>query len=324
MTSNVRIIAVVLVAAGPLLGCAVPKVSVEPGAEGKIRVEIDGELFTEYLYAGNNKPILYPVIGPNGVPMTRNHPMKEVEGEAKDHPHHRSLWFTHGEVNGISFWHENEGAGKTEHENLIGVESGDKGVIRTTNRWVGPDGNTVCTDRRTITFFPLGEARAIDYEVTLVASEGKVVLGDTKEGTMGIRTHPNLRLSNSERHGVTTANGKALNSAGQRDGELWGKRAAWVDYWGTVGEHTVGVAIFDHPSNPRHPTWWHARDYGLVAANAFGVHNFERKEKGTGDMTIEADQSVTFRYRFVFHPGDAEEGRVAERFDEFAKTEPNP
>ena len=69
----------------------------------KYRVEIDGKLFTEYITKGYNKPVLYPVIGPHGVSMTRNYPFKTVKGEATDHVHHASLWFTHGEVNGISF-----------------------------------------------------------------------------------------------------------------------------------------------------------------------------------------------------------------------------
>ena len=281
-----------------------------------VRVDVDGKHFTTYLAKGNHKPILYPVLGPSGVAMTRNYPMKQVDGEAKDHPHHRSIWYTHGEVNGISFWHEGKNAGVTVHEEFVEVSSGDRGVLTTKNKWVGPDGKTVCTDVRTLTFRTRGDVRMIDYDVTLHASNGKVTLGDTKEGTMGIRTHPNLRLTNS--NGVTTANGKALNASGDRDKSLWGKRAKWVAYWGKIDGKEVGVAIFDHPTNPRHPTWWHARDYGLVAANAFGVHNFERKPKGTGDFVIEAGKSARFRFRFVFHDGSAESAKVADLFGQYA------
>src|SRR5690606_39397838 len=138
-------------------------------------------------------------------------------------------------------------------------------------------------------------------------------------GSMGIRTRPELRLKNDERHGVTGAKGKAVSSAGHRDGELWGKRAKWVDYWAPVDGRVVGIAVFDHPTNPMHPTWWHARDYGLVAANPFGVHDFERKPAGTGDMRIAKGESKTFRYRFVFHPGDAEDAKIAERYEHWAK-----
>jgi len=287
--------------------------------DGKLQVRSGGELFTEYLLEGNQKPILYPVYGPGGTAMVRNFPMKKAEGEASDHPHHRSLWFAHGDVNGVSFWHEGEGCGTTVHDTLLEVSSGEKGFIKTFNKWVGPDGRVHCTDIRTITFRLLKDgSRSIDYEVTLYASEGKVTFGDTKEGTMAIRTHPNLRLRNDPERGVTTAAGEALNSSGFRDKELWGKRAAWVDYWGTIDGKTLGIAIFDHPTNPRHPTWWHARDYGLIAANAFGAHDFAKKPKGSGNMVIEAGESITFRYRFIFHKGDAETARIAEAYADFA------
>ena len=241
------------------------------------RVEIDGKLFTEYIPTGYNKPVLYPVIGPHGVGMTRNYPFKEVEGEAKDHVHHASLWFTHGEVNGISFWHNDKNTGKIIPAELVRAKGGRRGSIVSKNNWVGPDDKIICTDRTSISFYKAFGGTFVSYSVTVFASEGDVTFGDTKEGSMGIRTHPNLRLSNGK--GVTTANGHALNSAGHKDRELWGKRAKWVDYWGEIDSHTIGVAIFDHPDNLRHPTWWHARDYGLVAANPFGIHNFEGRKR---------------------------------------------
>ena len=102
-----------------------------------------------------------------------------------------------------------------------------------------------------------------------------------------------------------------MQSTGVRDADTWGKRAAWTDYSGLVNGKIVGVAIFDHPDNPRHPTWWHVRDYGLFAANPFGVHDFEKKPEGTGNLTIPAGESVTFRYRIYMHEGDEKQGDVA-------------
>ena len=158
----------------------------------------------------------------------------------------------------------------------------------------------------------------IDYEITIEASQGPVTFGDCKEGTMAIRTHPNLRLENDPSHGVTTAGGQAVNSEGIRGRNVWGKRADWIDYWGTIDEKVVGIAIFDHPSNPRHPTHWMARHYGFVAANPFALNAFEGKPQGTGDMTIPAGQEVTFRSRFLFHEGDAKKANIANHYRNYS------
>ena len=288
--------------------------------DGKLQVVVDGQMFAEYRYEGSPNPVIYPILGPHGVPMTRSFPIETgVAGEAKDHPHHRSMWFTHGSVNGIDFWSKNPGAGTIVQRGAAEIAEGPGyATIVTHNGWVGPEGQEVCSDEREITFRAHADARMIDWKVTIHASQRELVFGDTKEGTMGIRMHPNLRLKNDPQQGVTTAAGRAVNSSGISDQAVWGKRARWVDYHGPIEGHTVGIAIFDHPTNPRHPTWWHAREYGLVAANPFGVHDFENKPAGTGDMKISANERVTFRYRFVFHEGDAKEANIDQLYEDYA------
>ena len=277
----------------------------------KLRVEINGQLFTEYNFKDGPFPYFYPVIGPTGEPVIRHWPMKEGENEAKDHPHHRSWWFTHGEVNGHDFW-----SGKNDrivHDKFLKVSSGPEvGIIQSQNKWVAANGEIVCTDTRTHKFYNRADGQIADFEITIHASEGKVVMGDTKEGSMAIRLAPTMRLKG------TVGKGHILNSEGHRDGETWGKRAAWCDYYGPVKDQIVGVAIFDHPQNPKHPTWWHVRDYGLFAANPFGVHYFEGKPEGTGDITIPAGESLTLKYRFYFHKGDTNQAKVAEHYREYA------
>ncbi|OYP36347.1 PmoA family protein [Rhodopirellula sp. MGV] len=288
----------------------------------KAVVTIDGQPFTEYRYTGYAKPILYPVLGPGEKPMTRDYPIVEgTPNEANDHPHHKSIWYTHDDVNGIRFWmEETEGKPVKNIGKQVCTSLEIEGnSILTTNDWQSADGEAVCTDKRKISFGTIGDARYIDYEVTWVASSGDLRIGDTKEGTMGIRTNPNLRLKASPNHGNHTVSGHSINSEGVRDGAMWGKRAAWVDYWGEIDGDTVGIAVFDHPSNTRHPTWWHARDYGLVAANPFGVHDFEGKPDGTGDMTLKAGETMTFKYRYLFHPGDHDTANVAEQYEAFTR-----
>lgn len=291
------------------------KITQQP--EGKLRVEIGGQLFTEYHFTNVPRPYFYPVMGPFDLPMTRNWPMKEAENEEHDHPHHRSLWFAHGDVNGIDFWSETAKAGKTVHEKFTELSSGSKsGVIRSQNRLVAPDGKVICTDERTVRFYNQTKERVFDFEITIHASHGDVTYGDTKEGTMAMRLAETMRLKGK------VGKGHIVNSEGVRDGETWGKRAAWVDYYGPVNGQIVGVAIFDHPQNPRHPTWWHVRDYGLFAANQFGLHDFEKKPVGAGNFKIPAGQSVTFRYRFYLHAGDEKQANVAGRYREYTASAP--
>jgi Methane oxygenase PmoA len=304
--------------------CALTQVawSAPDGGEGvritqnaeSLRVEIDGELFTEYHFKNVPRPYYYPLLGPANLPLTRNWPMKNVENEEHDHPHHRSLWFAHGIVNGKDFWSEQPGFGKIVHEQFTEIKSGQKsGVIKSRDKWVAADGSIVCTDERTFRIYNHLNGRLFDFEVTLHASNGDVTFGDTKEGSMAIRLAETMRLKGKFGHG------QIVNSEGVRDGEAWGKRANWCDYYGPVDGKIVGVAIFDHPENPHHPTWWHVRDYGLFAANPFGVHEFEKKPAGTGNLIIPAGQSVTFRYRIYLHKGDEQQAKVAEMYEEYLR-----
>lgn len=284
----------------------------------KLRVEINGKLFTEYNYQDVPRPFFYPVIGPTGVPIVRHYPMNpdlDKGGDRHDHPHHKSLWFTHGEVNGQDFWSDGSKAGKVVHDKFLEVSSGPKvGVIKSKNKWVAKSGEVVCTDTRTHRFYSRKNGQVMDFEITIHASQGKVVMGDTKEGSMAIRLAPTMRLKGK------VGKGHIINSEGDKDGDTWGQRAKWCDYYGPVEGETVGVAIFDHPDNPKHPTWWHVRDYGLFTANPFGQHDFEEKEKGVGDITIPAGESLTFKYRFYFHKGDDKQGKVAAQYRQYAAT----
>jgi hypothetical protein len=286
---------------------------------GVLRVEIGGSLFTEYHYSGGPRPYLYPIQGPGGVMMTRHWPLKEVGDEERDHPHHKSLWFTHGDVNGVDFWADGTNKGTIVHAKFSQIRSGRKqGVVKEQNRWMTPKGRCVLTEERVFRFYGRGTARILDFDTTLQAMDEDVVLGDTKEGSMAIRVAETMRLKGA--HG----SGHIVNSEGVRDADTWGKRAAWCDYYGPAENRLVGVAIFDHPANPRHPTWWHVRDYGLFAANPFGIHDFEKKPAGAGNLKIQAGKSITFRYRFYFHDGDERTARVADYYQEYSRGKIHP
>ena len=285
-----------------------PQVTAEK-TEAGVSIKIDGELFTEYLTHSGNKPVLWPIIGPNGALMTRNYPLKEAEGEAKDHIHQRSFWFTHGDVNGVSFWDEGDKSGSIKHREFKAIESGTVAKIVTVNDWLSRDGKKICEDERTLKFGVTNGSRYIDFDVTVKATEGPVTFGMTKEGAFGIRVAETIKVKAEK-------GGQIINSEGLRDDAAWGKPAAWVDYYGPVGDDTVGIAILNHPSSFRYPTHWHVRTYGLFAANPFGLKEFG--QPGEGAHTIAPGETMTLRYRVLIHEGDSEEAEIAKAFDEYA------
>ena len=287
--------------------------TVEKTDEG-VTVKVDGKLMTRYIIKSGAKPILWPIVGPTGKEMTRGYPMRPATPEEKaDHPHHRSFWFTHGLVNGVDFWSEQNNHGNIVHREFVKIEGGKQAVIATRNDWIGPKGEKVCDDRQTYTFGADDQARWIDVDLVVNASPGEVTFGDTKEGAFGLRVAGTMDVTAKK-------GGRIVNSEGQSDDAAWGKPAAWVDYYGPVGEETLGIAILNHPSSFRYPTTWHVRTYGLFAANPFGLNDFDRAKGIKGDNKINAGESMTLRYRVLLHRGDEKQGRVAEVFADYAKT----
>jgi hypothetical protein len=288
-----------------LPGTLFAAVSVAP-AEGGAAVRIDGQLFAKYVVDFHGTPIVWPILGPNGTPMTRPYPMDPSDkSERQDHPHHRSLWFNHGDVNGLSFWDRET----IKHREFIALESGEQGLIVTRNEWVAPDGKAILRDIRRLRFGADERGRWIDFTSTLTPAGGPVVFGDTKEGSFGVRVPDTMRVDAKQ-------SGQIVNSDGLKNQDAWGERASWVDYHGPVNNEVLGIAIMNHPSSFRYPTFWHVRTYGLFAANPFGEKSFT----GTGDgsYTLAPGRSITLRYRLLFHRGDEKAAKVAEAFAEYA------
>jgi hypothetical protein len=282
-------------------------------ANGAVEIRIGDALFTRYVYEGAPKPYCYPIIGPTGVAVTRSFPMEKVEGESQDHPHQRSLWFTHGEVNGIDFWAESDKTGRQVHRGFEALDSGSVcGRLRARNDWMSADGKKVCEDVRELRVYGIPDVCLFDFAITIRATDGPVEFGDTKEGTFGIRVASPMD--------VTPAHPEAhiTNSEGQRDGEAWGKPAAWCDYSAPINGTMVGISVFDHPTSFRHPTYWHVRTYGLFAANPFGLRHFVGDTTGKGRFTLQPGEEATFRYRILIHPGDADTAKVADWYGEYA------
>ena len=280
---------------------------------------VDGKLFTRYdTTTGPNKPYFYPVNAPTGAQLVRHWPVEQVGKETHDHPHHRGLWFTHSSVNGVDFWTEAKGTGKTVHTGYTTVQSGNVyGLMRTTTDWITPDGKKIAEDTRDIRVYRLSNGYLMDFSVTVKAIGGPLVWGDDKDGTLGMRLADSMRAA-LEKGEAGQPEGHIINSEGLQQAAAWGKPANWCDYYGPVEGKTVGVAIFDDPRNLRHPTPWHVRDYGLFAANPFGLHAFNNKQpRDAGKWTTPAGESITFRYRLFFHTGTPDEAHIVDAWNDF-------
>ena len=290
--------------------------------EQKAVVTVDGKPFTEYRYGHYVcRPYFYPVLTPGGERLTRAYPTEDVAGENQDHPHHRSIYVAHGLVNGFNLWDEGVGHGAMlqRGEPAVGM-AGDAATIEGMVDWYGPEGQRLIEERRSIAVRAEGDLRIIDHRSELQASYGDVVLGDTKEGGLfSIRVPTSMdakdkgRIENSE--GLVFENGEGEEST-------WGVEAAWVDYSGPLANgEEWGHLVVDHKGNPRHPTYWHVRGYGLFTANPFGVHDFKGDESIDESLTIPAGETATFRYRLVIHPGRGMANpRLAELVDDFQQS----
>lgn len=295
-------------------------------SETQIAITVDGEPFSTLFFGPEtHKPYMHPLRSASGKSVTRGYPMLDLPGEPHDHPHHRGLWFTHGEVNGLDFWSPETGKGVNKGRvvlnEIVSVKSGAKsGEMTLVFDWKKPDGSVLLTETRVTTIYSDPKLRILDFDINLKAGPEKVVFGDTREGTFAIRLAAPLdEPTGKERPGIATPTGKMTSAEGkQGEKNIWGKRSPWVDYCGTLDGEKLGVAIFDHPKNPKHPTYWHARSYGLFAANIFGEHDYYNDKTRDGSVTVEPNGSLRFRYRVVIHPGDTAEAGIADLYRKYA------
>jgi hypothetical protein len=322
-----RLAALLLASAGLLHA----DITIEPSPAGAV-VKADGQPFTEYVTLSENKPILWPIYGPTGTRMTREFPMTTVDGETHDHPHHRSLWFSHMEVNGYNFWAEKASfsdakksadelakLGMQKHRAFTKLEGGkDKGVIVSVTDWIAPTGEKVLEDERRLTFSTSADARIIDYDIDLRATEGDVTFGDNKDGVFGLRVPTSMDVDAPKGAPAKATPGHIITSEGLSDAAAWGKPASWVDFNGKVGADDLGIAILNHPSSFRYPTTWHVRTYGLFCANCFGLQDFD-KTAASGEHKLAKGDTLKFRYRVIFHKGDEKAAKISEVFSEYAK-----
>jgi hypothetical protein len=320
--------------AGLSLWGAVPaagQVDVQQAPE-QIAVQIDGKPFTVFYIGGKdlNRPYLHPLRSASGTIVNRSFPSGQLPGETTDHPHHAGLFYGHGDVNGYNYWaiqnvptapsKADATMGRIVLKNVASVKSGkESGTVDVVLTWLKPDGKPLLTETRRMTFYAHPELRIIDFDFDFAAID-KVVFRDTKEGTFAMRMATALEepAAKAKPDGAMRT-GKLLNAqGGEGEANVWGKRSEWVDYSGVLDGEKVGVVMMDHPGNPRHPTYWHSRGYGLHSINPFGLHDFLNDPKQDGSLTVEPGNHVRFRYRVVVHPG-VSPAKIAELYKQYAQ-----
>jgi len=292
-------------------------------AEHRVEITIDGQPFTAYVWPTTlKKPVLFPLRTAKGTVVTRGFPLDPRPGERVDHPHQVGHWFNYGDVNGLDFWNNSDAIkpedrgkmGTILHQRIISAKSGQtQGVLEVETHWVTPENKVLLRERTKFIFRGGPGFRSVDRITTLTAAEQKVLFKDNKEGMVGLRVTRALEAPATRPEIFTDASGRAtavakmdnsgvngvyLTSEGKTGDAAWGTTGRWCALSGKVGEEPVTVLILDHPKNPGYPTYWHARGYGLFAANPLGRAAFSNG-KDELNFALEAKKKVTFRYRIL-------------------------
>lgn len=326
--------AAVVCTTAAIAGSAAPRVPQASSAGSTVKfrrsansidVLIGGKLFTTYHFDPQiAKPYFQPLRSAQGTIVTRDFPNgDEVPPEhQKDkslEPHQRPLYFGHGNINGLDFWGEaafpkwsdDSVFGRAVLQKIEEVEAhGNSGTLRALFELRDPSGRAVAEEEQAYVFHGDQSNRIVDCEFVIRADKGApVTMGDTKEGTFAVRLAK----------GLNSPPGQMANSNGAiGEKQVWGKRADWVDYDGKVNGEDVGIAVLDSPKSFRHPTYWHARGYGLLAANPFGLREFSAHADNDGSWTIEQGSTLTFQYRVIIHHGDYKQARIADAYRDYA------
>jgi hypothetical protein len=297
-------------------------------AQKRVAVYIDEVFFTSYIYSDSlEKPVLYPILTRQGTPITRGFPIAPREGERFDHPHHIGLWFNYGDVNGLDFWNNSAAIPASEkskyglivHKSIRSISSGnEEGRLEVELEWLNQAGEKLLTEQTTFIFSGGGGKRFIDRISKLTAGGKAVSFIDNKEGMLGLRVARELEHPSDKPELFTDANGKAtdvptmnnlgvtgkyLSSEGIEGNDVWGTRGNWVSLSGKIGKENISVVIMDYPTNPGFPTYWHARGYGLFAANPLGQKALSGGKEEL-NFKLNGNESVTFNYRIILYSGE--------------------
>jgi hypothetical protein len=277
-------------------------------ADGKLVITNDGKLVTNYYYSDKApKPYFFPVNIP-GTEISFVRPLQEPDADGKypksyDHKHHRGIWIGVEKVKELDHWMEKH---PTVNKDIaIEKTTGDSVSFTSSNEWQDEQGQPVLLESTGYTIHANG---LWTVEITLTPVEDKVMIGDTKEGFLGIRMDDDLRGD---------AGGLIINADGLKGEKgAWGKSSAWVDYTGERNGQRIGVALFDDPANFREGLY-HVRNYGLFSISPFGPSSYSNAKEPEQPVILSKKTPLKLRYGIYIHSGTAEEAKVAETYQQF-------
>ena len=340
---NIARIAMLFVAAMAAVPATAPQpVTVTPlESARRVDIAIGGKPFTSYIWPETvKKPVLDPIRSAGGTLVTRGWPLAPRPGERIDHPHHVGLWFNYESVNGLDFWNNSDAIKPAErskmgtilHRRIVSAKGGaERGELTTESDWVTSTGAVLLHERTQFVFSGDATTRRIDRIATLTAVEN-VAFADAKDGMLGMRVARQLEQPSNEPLVFTDIAGRATevpkmdntgvtgeytSSEGKKGDAVWATRGRWTLLAGTIGTQPITIAMIDHPQNPGYPTYWHARGYGLFAANPLGQKVFSEGRESM-NLTLAPGASATFRYRIVVLDEKAQPDRIEREFTGFA------
>ena len=287
-------------------------------SEKKIDVKIDGKLFTSLLYTDElnvlKKPVLYPIVSSNDIIITRGFPIDPRPNERIDHPHHIGAWLNYGDVNGLDFWNNSDAIpderasemGTIRLKEITNIESGTgKGMLTILSNWMNSEGKVIIIEKTDFIFIASEGKRVIDRKTTLTATDEPVLFKDNKEGMIGIRMARQLELPSDKPVKLSDAHGNKTD-------------VPVLDNTGVTGDYlnSEGITGMDNPDNVGYPTYWHARGYGLFAANPLGQKIFSEGEEEL-NFALDTGESTTFKYRILILDSIAGAGQIDAEYNNF-------
>ena len=303
--------------ASTLSGSEIGKVALDTSIQGKVRIVIDGKTVAVYVYRNDKitRPYFAHITTPCGIQVTRNHPPVAGQDRA-DHPFfHPGVWMSFGDISGNDYWRlaapvECLGHHLAPGENAFTVRS----------RFLDQQDptKTVCEEVCTYTVMVRPAGYLLLWDSTF-SSDREFYFGDQEEMGIGVRVATPIRVETESAGGVSAGNGRMIDSEGRINGEqIWGNAADWCDYSGTLDDQLVGMTLFCHPKNFR-PSWFHARDYGLLEANPFGRKAFGKGEESR--VLVQPGEEFRLRYGvFVHASSQGQAPNIAREYANYVRT----